>query len=167
MKTPIDNDLNEAYEAFNQDHDHLRKTLLASLPNRSKAHKRMSKIVHIRAFFGDTIMRNRITKIAAAAVIIIAVMLGINYMGGSPDGASVAWGDVLENIEAARTVMYIFEIESGDVKELFKIRIKEPYLSRSDVIESPYKYKVAIRNARTNKRMILFPNTTMAVIYND
>jgi outer membrane lipoprotein-sorting protein len=167
MKTPLDNDLNESYEAFNHDHDRLRQTLMASLPSRSKEHKQTSKIAHIRAFIGDTIMKNRITKLAAAAVIIIAVMLGINYIGGSPDGASVAWADVLENIEAARTVMYIFEIEKGDIREVFKTRIKEPYLCRSDVIESPYKYMVSIRNARTNKRWILFPNTKMAVISND
>jgi len=74
---------------------------------------------------------------------------------------------VLENIEAARKVMYIFEIEKGDIKEVFKMRIKEPYLCRSDVIESPYKYKVAIRNAKSNKRMTLYPNTKMAVINDD
>ncbi len=167
MKTPLDNDLNKVYESFNQNHNHLRQTLMASLPDSIKQHKRAGRISHTLAFIGDTIMRSRITKLAAAAVIIIAVMVGINYLGGSSDGASVAWADVLENIEAAQTVTYIFEIEKGDVKEVFKTRIKEPYLCRSDVIESPYKYKVAIRNARTNKRMILFPHTKMAVINND
>ena len=167
MKAPLDTELNKVYESFNQNHNHLRQKLMASLPDRFKQHKRAGRISYLLAFTGDTIMKNRITKLAAAAVIIIAVMLGINYIGGSPDGASIAWGDVLKNIEAARTVTYIFEIEKGDVKEVFKTRIKEPYLSRSDVIESPSKYKVSIRNAGTNKRTILFPNTKMAVINND
>ncbi len=47
-----------------------------------------------------TIMRSPITKIAAAAVIIIAVLIGINQFGGSIDGASVAWADVAERFES-------------------------------------------------------------------
>jgi len=112
-------------------------------------------------------MKVRITKLAAAAVIIIGVFVGLYLLVGPVGVTTVGWADVLENIEAARTVMYIFEIEKGDVKEVFKTRIKEPYLCRKDVIESPYKYKVAIRNAKSNKRMILFPNTKMAVINDD
>ena len=44
------------------------------------------------------IMKSRITKLAAAAVIIIAVMFGINHFGGSIDGATVAWSQVVEQI---------------------------------------------------------------------
>ena len=47
-----------------------------------------------------TIMKSRITKLAAAAVIIIAVLIGINQFGGSIDGASVAWADVAERFES-------------------------------------------------------------------
>ena len=115
----------------------------------------------------SNIMKSSITKLAAAAVIIITVMLGINYIGGPPDGASVAWADVLENFEAARTLTYIFEIEKGNIKEVFKTRIKEPYLQRMDVIESPSDYKVSMRNAGSTRRWILFPNTKMAVVNND
>ncbi len=39
------------------------------------------------------IMKNRITKLAAVAVIIIAVLIGINQFGGSIGGDSVAFGD--------------------------------------------------------------------------
>ena len=44
------------------------------------------------------IMRSRITKLAAAAVIIIAILIGVHYLGGSIDGASVAWAEVVEQI---------------------------------------------------------------------
>jgi len=47
-----------------------------------------------------TIMKSPITKLAAAAVIIIAVLIGINQFGGSIDGASVAWADVAERFES-------------------------------------------------------------------
>lgn len=43
-------------------------------------------------------MKSKITKIAAAAVIIIAVLIGINQFGGSIDGASVAWAQVVEQL---------------------------------------------------------------------
>ncbi|MHC4620905.1 MAG: hypothetical protein ACYTEQ_24425, partial [Planctomycetota bacterium] len=48
------------------------------------------------------IMQSRITKVAVAAVIIIAVILGLNIIGG-PDMASVAWADVVKNIEQIQT----------------------------------------------------------------
>ncbi len=99
MKTPLDNDLNKVYESFNQNHNHLRQTLMASLPDRSKQHKRAGRISHATAFIGDTIMRSRITKLAAAAVIIIAVLIGIQQLGGPIDGASVAWADIVKRVE--------------------------------------------------------------------
>jgi hypothetical protein len=40
------------------------------------------------------IMRSRISKLAAAAVIVIALLIVIQQFGGPVDGASVAWGDV-------------------------------------------------------------------------
>jgi hypothetical protein len=49
------------------------------------------------------IMKSPITKLAAAAVIIIAVMIGINSFLGS--GTSVAFADVIQPILDARTVI--------------------------------------------------------------
>jgi hypothetical protein len=49
------------------------------------------------------IMKSRITKLAAAAVIIIAVMIGMNSFLGS--GTSVAFADVIQPILDARTVI--------------------------------------------------------------
>lgn len=44
------------------------------------------------------VLRSRITKLAAAAVIIIAGLIGIYHLGGSIDGASVAWADVTRRV---------------------------------------------------------------------
>jgi len=46
----------------------------------------------------SNIMKNRITKLAAAAAIIITVLIGIHYLGGSIDGASVAWSQGVEQL---------------------------------------------------------------------
>jgi len=47
-----------------------------------------------------TIMKSRITKLAAAAVIIIAILIGVHYLCGSIDGASLAWAEVVEQISS-------------------------------------------------------------------
>ena len=83
MNTPLDNDLNKAYEAFNQNHNHLRRSLMASLPDRTKQHRQIGRLSHVREFIGGTIMRSRITKLGAAAVMIVAVLFGIYQFGGA------------------------------------------------------------------------------------
>ncbi len=49
-------------------------------------------------------MKSPITKLAATAVIIIAVLVGITQFGGS--ATSVAWGEVIGKLEASRGVIY-------------------------------------------------------------
>lgn len=45
-----------------------------------------------------TIMKSKVARLAAAAVIIIAVFLGLNFIGG-PDMSTVAWGELVERLE--------------------------------------------------------------------
>ena len=45
-------------------------------------------------------MKVKITKLAAAAAIMIAVLVGIHLLGGSPDGTGVAWADVAKKMES-------------------------------------------------------------------
>jgi len=52
----------------------------------------------------STIMKSPITKLAAAAVIVIALLIGINQLVGS--AGSVAWGEVVRNIEASPGFVY-------------------------------------------------------------
>jgi hypothetical protein len=52
------------------------------------------------------IMKNNITKLAAAAVIIIGIMLVINYLGTPIDGSSVAWGEVVKKLEDIHTYSF-------------------------------------------------------------
>jgi hypothetical protein len=51
------------------------------------------------------IMKTRITRLGAAAVIIIAVILGLNIIGW-PDMAGVAWADVAEKVEQIQTYIH-------------------------------------------------------------
>jgi len=57
------------------------------------------------------IMRSRISKFVAAAVIIIAVIVSVNHFGGSIDGTSVAWGDVVSHAVKVDYVHFLFTTE--------------------------------------------------------
>ena len=51
-----------------------------------------------------TIMRSPITKLAAAAVVLIAVLTGIHHFNGTIDGASVAWAEMQETFSSQNWV---------------------------------------------------------------
>ncbi|HUS72787.1 MAG TPA: hypothetical protein VMY06_06935 [Sedimentisphaerales bacterium] len=53
-------------------------------------------------------MKSPITKLAAAAVIIVAVLAGIHKFGGSIDPASVAWGNVISRVAKVDYVHFLF-----------------------------------------------------------
>ena len=59
------------------------------------------------------IMKSPITKIAAAAVIIIAVLAGTYYFGDSINIAGTAYAEVVERLQNARTMTYIVESNTG------------------------------------------------------
>ncbi len=172
MSRQLDNDLNKAYEAFHQDHDALRDELLRALPQRPTESKRVHRRSPVHRFLlrGPT-MNSRMTKLAIAAAIIIAVLSGIHFLGVAPDGTSVAWADVLKKVESARTIMYRHELEKGDVRGARTIRIKEPYLSRSDYIErsDPGEADVPrssafVLDTEKAKTTSFYPRTKLAVI---
>ena len=77
------------------------------------------------------IMKTRITKLAAAAVIIIAAIIGINHFGGSIDGAGIAFAEVVQQIREARTVTFITEVQVGQQIMRVERACKEPGLKRA------------------------------------
>ncbi len=82
----------------------LDKRVLGNAMNTLEKLKR-DKSVASRPSMGKIIMKSRITRLAAAAVVIIAVVVGINHFGGSIGEKSIAWADVIEPILNARTVI--------------------------------------------------------------
>jgi len=55
-------------------------------------------------FVLELIMKSQITKLAAAAAIVIAVLIGLNIIPTSKHG--VAWGELVEHVQRIGTVMY-------------------------------------------------------------
>jgi hypothetical protein len=113
----------------NPDHrDSLRRQMLSVFQQTQKTppHPPSWQII------GRTIMKKPITKLTAAAVIIIAVLIGINQFGGKLDGTSTAWADALERIYLAQAVTYkqTFQPE-GKPSFTTERMIIEPGLTRS------------------------------------
>ena len=76
------------------------------------------------------IMKNKITKLATAAVIIIAVLIGINHFGGSIGIASVAFADVLDAISKAKTLTYMKTTETEGRSYTTEVMISESGVMR-------------------------------------
>jgi hypothetical protein len=53
-----------------------------------------------------TVMKNRITKLAITAVVIVAVVLGLFEFLGGNNPSGVVWAEVAQKVEASRGVIY-------------------------------------------------------------
>ena len=81
--------------------DDLRRQLLRVF---NEPKQQSQKPVTPNGILRRTIMKNPITKLAAAAVIIIAILVGLPFF--SSNGSSVVLADVLERIEQTQAFMY-------------------------------------------------------------
>ena len=87
------------------------------------------KLAKQEAVLWRIIMKSRITKLAAAAVIVVAVLAGIHLFGGSIDGTTIAWAKVIETIENAHT------ITSREIRTLTCEGKELPFLGTSEVMK--------------------------------
>lgn len=162
MKTPLEDNLNKAYETFGQDHDQLREKLMALLAGRSTG-----RVSPKRKFIGDIIMKSRMTKLGAAAVIIIAALIGINQFGGSIDAKGAAFGKVLGYIQ---TFSYTFDLTVAtpelEHSEVFTMQAMILELGRLRIDWTTGKVgKISsITDFNTNKTLLLFHENKTAAI---
>ena len=85
--------------------ENARRIMGLSRSDRSREHKQIGGLRRLREFIGPNIVRSTTTKIAAGAVIVIAVLAGVLRIGG-PD---VALAGVLERVEQVHAFMYKIE----------------------------------------------------------
>lgn len=98
----------------------VKQTLFAAIENEEKKDQTAGSNTG-PTFIWRTIMKSKITRLAAAAVIIIAVLAGINYFGGSIDGAGVAWAELVERVEQSHNKYYaelLLAMEEKDVEKV-------------------------------------------------
>ncbi len=78
------------------------------------------------------IMKSKMTKLAAAVVIIILLVVGINYLGTPIDGASKVFAAAMDSVRQARTFscIVIFEVTYEDGGERGKYLLKQKLMFR-------------------------------------
>lgn len=86
-----------------------RAVLLAARTNNQDSARRT--VLSGAAFFGRTIMNHRMTKWAAAAVIAVAVILGLSLFNSS--GSGKLYANVVEMLHNARTLTYSTVTRTG------------------------------------------------------
>lgn len=86
------------FDTPNPEHrDELKKQLLSTFPRH-----RLQPTGHSVGMW-RTIMKSRITRLAAAAVIVLAAILALNYFD---ETSGVAWAEVVQRLENIKTVSY-------------------------------------------------------------
>ena len=128
MNAPRDNDLNRMYDVFKQDHDRLRQRTMASLAKRSQSHRPDRRSGHVRKFIGVTIMRSRVTKLATAAIIAVALVLAIR--GGN---GTTVWADVVKALNGANSIYIVTKITrpGGQIDE-YRTWLKDGTMLREE-----------------------------------
>lgn len=105
-------------------------------------------------YIGRTIMKNPITKLAAAAVIIVAVLVGITQFGGS--GTSVVWADVAQKVQASRGVIFRRTDTATDSQEDYSMNYMSGTHSRFDFYKGDQIIKTCHDNYGTKTSVYIF-----------
>ena len=112
-------------------------------------------------FIWRTIMKNKTMKLAAAAVIIIAVLAGLPFL--SRNGTGVALADVLEKVEQARAFMYKMEMTTTvSMMPEMPTRIRE--IQGTTIISTEYGMKAQMEitdpntGETTTQQMYILPD---------
>ena len=123
--------------------------------SRSLAESEKTESAHTEPNIWRTIIKSRITKLAAAAVIIIAVLAGINYFGGSIDGASVAWAEMIESMKQLPWMHIVMESNRGEGKQRFEVWVSfESQIAATKRSSG----EAAYRNGRTHLAHVYDPD---------
>jgi outer membrane lipoprotein-sorting protein len=110
------------------------------------------------------IMKIRITKLAAAAVIIIAILTAIHFWDSPIEG--VAWADVVRPILTARTVVFNVISAEGENVPITKVMNMGTQWVRSEVLSPDGKtvQVIVITDLDTSRMLTLNPKQKIAAL---
>ncbi|MCP4612462.1 MAG: outer membrane lipoprotein-sorting protein [Planctomycetes bacterium] len=110
----------------------LKTTASFELDQRIDALIDPSKTIHSQPLKPwSIIMKNPITKISAAAMVFVAVILGLNSIPGSKSNQLFA--NVMNNVLKANSVSYKWTIQKNDQKSEYTCMINDLYVKRTVV----------------------------------
>ncbi len=111
------------------------------------------------------IMNSRFVKYAAAAVVVIGVVGLFTWLGGGNGGASIAFADILEQMEKSQTLVYTLRqqgTEEGQERILVtRVAHMVPDLSRFDIGTE----MIHIINGSERKVLVLHPANKTGTIH--
>jgi outer membrane lipoprotein-sorting protein len=161
MKTPLEKQLEKAYQIFNKDHERMCEKLRNSLvgpqaelepePEREYIPERRSSGPKL----GEIIMDSRIFKIAAGIVIVAIALIGIKFFGGSDVVTCVAFGDVLNQMKNSSYTFDMTTISEGQAQGTSKGMMLKPGIARFDAPELMGGV-TTISNFQLGESMIIF-----------
>ena len=155
--TPVDDMQNQIKKLRLKASAHL-DTRVRDAISRALAESQTTEWPRTQANIWRTIMRSRITKLAAAAVIIIAVLVGIHQFGGS----APAFAEVIQPLLTARTATFKITLNiEGAPAQTRHCMFMEPGRMR-EVLPSGV---IQIEDKPKGKEMRLYPAEKKAVIY--
>jgi len=109
------------------------------------------------------IMKSRIMKLAAAAVIVMAVLVGIHQFGGSIDSGGVAFGRVLEHIQNSSYTFDLAVVTEEGASGTVEAMMLEPGRMRVDMSTGLGRIS-SIVDVTKNKSLILFHKQKAAMV---
>jgi outer membrane lipoprotein-sorting protein len=113
----------------------LEATMMARQDRAIEVLDRSTPTAHGKALpIWRTIMNSRMTTLATAAAVVIAVVVGMDYIGAPLDGANVTWGEVLENIRDARSLTWkTLCVVEGEAPKIMQAMVLEPHYRRFEL----------------------------------
>ena len=109
---------------------------------------------------GRTIMKSRISKIAAALVIIVSVVVVIHFLDSTE---SLAWADVVRPILTAHTVVFNVRSVEGENLPIARIMSMGTQRVRSEILSADVQV-IAIYDYDTSQMLTLNPEQKFAAI---
>jgi hypothetical protein len=131
---------------------------LLDVQKKSIKHKSAFALPNIRRF----IMKSPMTKLAPAAAVIIAVLIGIYHFGGS--GTSVVWAEIAEHFESAPFFNLTIYVGDDSSQEAKKIQIWKSEDSRVRAYDGNV---IICADLKNGKYIMTTSNRNMAVKSND
>jgi outer membrane lipoprotein-sorting protein len=115
MKTPLEKQLEKAYQIFNKNHEQLRESMLNSISMPEIEPEQTPLPQRSCLSLGQIIMSSKtLIKIAAGIVILVIIAAAFNFLTGSRSISGVAFGEVLNQIH---TKSYTFDMNVIDEEQ--------------------------------------------------
>lgn len=139
--------------------ENLRRKMLAAF-NEEQSVTQTTAFRTVRSI----IMRSPVTKLAAAAVIMIAILTAIHFWGSPIE--SIAWADVVRPILTARTVVFHVRSVEGENLPVTRIMSMGTQRVRSEILSADGKtvQGIAIGDYDTSQMLTLNPEQKFAAI---